>query len=82
MRLEEFVDPILGKTWGDDVYNLRLENRFQNETLSELIGVGHQTQLVDDFDEIMGHAGAILVDKNGNKEAGFDLRSDGIALGD
>ena len=24
---------------------------------------------------------AIIIDKYGNKEAGFDLRSDGIALG-
>ena len=29
----------------------------------------------------MGHAGAIIIDKYGNKEAGFDLRSDGNALG-
>ena len=28
------------------------------------------------------HAGAIIIDKYGNKEGGFDLRSDGIALGD
>ena len=49
--------------------------------MSKLIEAGHQIQLVDDFDEIMGHAGAIVTDKYGNKEAGFDLRSDGIALG-
>ncbi len=72
---------LLGKTWGDDVHNLRLEKRFDNKIISKLIEAGHQIQLVDDFDEIMGHAGAILVYKNGNKEAGFDLRSDGIALG-
>ncbi len=72
---------LLGKTWGDDVHNLRLENRFDNKIISKLIEVGHEIQLVNDFDEIMGHAGAILIDSFGNKEAGYDLRSDGSALG-
>ena len=72
---------MLGKTWGDDVHNLRLEKRFDNKIISKLIEAGHQIQLVDDFDEIMGHAGAIIIDKYGHKEAGFDFRSDGLALG-
>ena len=72
---------MLGKTWGDDVHNLRLEKRFDDKIINRLIEAGHEIQLVGDFDEIMGHAGAIVTDKYGNKEAGFDLRSDGIALG-
>ena len=72
---------LLGKTWGQDTHNLRLEKRFDNNTVSKLIEVGHEIQLVNDFDEVMGHAGAIVSFKNGFKEAGFDLRSDGLALG-
>ena len=72
---------LLGKTWGDDVHNLRLEKRFDDKIINRLIEAGHEIQLVDDFDEIMGHAGAIVTYQYGNKEAGFDLRSDGIALG-
>ena len=55
--------------------------KFDDKIIKRLIEAGHQIQLVDDFDEIMGHAGAIIIDKYGNKEAGFDLRSDGMALG-
>ncbi len=72
---------LLGKTWGQDTHNLRLEKRFDDNTISKLIEVGHEIQLVNYFDEIMGHAGAIVSFKNGLKEAGFDLRSDGLALG-
>ena len=72
---------LLGKTWGNDVQNLRIENRFDKELIDNLKRLGHQIQLVDEFDEVMGHAGAILSHKKGLKEGAFDYRSDGLAIG-
>ena len=72
---------LLGKTWGSDVHNLRLENRFDPIVINELKKVGHKVELVEEFNEIMGHSGAILSHLNGIKEGAFDYRSDGMAIG-
>ena len=72
---------LLGKTWGSDVNNLRLENRFDPIVINKLKNVGHKIVLVEEFNEIMGHSGAILSHLNGIKEGAFDYRSDGIAIG-
>ena len=72
---------LLGKTWGNDIQNLRLENRFDKETIEKLKNIGHEIEIVDEFNDIMGHAGAILIKKNGLKEGAFDYRSDGSATG-
>ena len=72
---------LLGRTWGDNNTKLRLENRFDIKIVEELKSLGHDIELVDDFDEIMGHAGALVRKNSGMIEAGFDLRSDGLAIG-
>jgi len=49
--------------------------------LADLKNLGHIIEKVGDFEEIMGHAGAIVDHPNGLKEGGYDLRSDGDAVG-
>jgi len=43
--------------------------------------MGHIVEKVEAYDEIMGHAGALVSYPNGLKEGGYDLRSDGISIG-
>ena len=72
---------LLGRTWGSDVTNLRIENRFKPEVYDELLKAGHDVEVIGDFDEIMGHAGALVVHPNGLIEGASDPRSDGAAVG-
>ncbi len=73
---------LFGRTWGDNTTKLKLEQRFQKQICQKLKFIGHDIELVEEFDDIMGHAGALIRHKNGLIEAGYDLRSDGIASGD
>ena len=72
---------LLGRTWGDSSTTLKLEDRFSKTLINNLEKVGHDTELLGEFDEVMGHAGIILRHIDGKLEAGYDLRSDGMALG-
>ena len=71
---------LLGRTWGDETPRLRLENRFKPSVVSALELAGHDIEIVGDFDEIMGHAGAVVRDRNGNFQGASDPRCDGAAL--
>jgi len=72
---------LLGKTWGSDVTNLRIENRFPPQVYDQLKAAGHDVEVIGDFDEVMGHAGAIVRHTNGLIEGASDPRSDGAACG-
>jgi len=76
---------LLGRTWGAEHTNLRIENRFGPEVFSALEGAGHDIDIVGPFDEVMGHAGALVLHKNGSRsgviEAAADPRGDGVAAG-
>jgi gamma-glutamyltranspeptidase/glutathione hydrolase len=72
---------LLGRTWGDDNNNLKLESRFSPELIAALRNAGHDVVIVDPFSDLMGHAGALVQNSNGIIEAGFDPRSDGRAAG-
>ncbi len=72
---------LLGKTWGDETTSLKIEERFSSDTLDNLKSMGHVVEKVGAFEEIMGHAGALVCYPNGLKEGGYDLRSDGSAIG-
>ena len=45
--------------------------------ISTLRGMGHEVELLDAFDETVGHAGCIVRHADGALEGGFDVRSDG-----
>ncbi len=80
-RLQEAVTGprwLLGRTWGALKTNLRLENRFPADVVAALIAAGHDVEVVGAFDEVMGHAGALVRHGSGVIEGAADPRSDGL----
>lgn len=71
---------LLGRTWGDHSDNLKMESRFAPEVIEALRARGHDIVLLDDYDEIVGHAGAIVRYPDGRIEGASDPRSDGAAV--
>ncbi len=71
---------LLGRTWGDVNTRLKLESRFDPTLVRQLADAGHDIEIVDDFDDMMGHAGAVVVHPSGTFEAATDPRADGAAL--
>lgn len=72
---------LLGRTWGQTSDSLKVESRFPAETVAALRGLGHEVDLVGDYDEVMGHAGAVVRHADGSFEGASDPRSDGAAVG-
>lgn len=72
---------LLGRTWGQDSDTLKLESRFPQATVDRLRALGHVVEVVQPYDEVMGHAGAIVHHPDGTYEGGTDPRSDGAAAG-
>lgn len=73
---------LLGRTWGKSSESLKLESRFRPEIVDGLRALGHEVDVVGEFDEMMGHAGAIVRDANtGILEGGADPRSNGAVAG-
>lgn len=72
---------LLGRTWGSDATNLRIENRFNPDLYDQLRTAGHNVEIIGEFDEIMGHAGARVHHRDGLIEGAWDPRSDGAAVG-
>ncbi len=69
---------LLGRTWGAPKSNLRIENRFNPMVTNALAEAGHDLELVEPFNEIMGHAGAIVRDQTGLFMGAADPRCDGV----
>jgi len=72
---------LLGRTWGQSSDSLKLEGRFDDETVLMLRLWGHEVELLPDFSESVGHAGAIVRHSNGMFEGASDPRSNGSAAG-
>ena len=68
---------LLGRTWGQTSDTLKLEARFPAAVIEQLRRYGHEVEVLQDWDETMGHAGAIVRHGNGVLEGGADPRSDG-----
>ena len=68
---------LLGRTWGDTSETLKLEARFEMGLAHALMEWGHEVEILEPYDETVGHAGAIVRHKNGSLEGGADPRSDG-----
>ena len=71
---------LLGRTWGDSTNNLRLENQLYQQHGATLQALGHDITTVADNNELMGHAGAIMLGQDGKVIATSDPRSDGQSL--
>ncbi|USG62549.1 gamma-glutamyltransferase family protein [Sneathiella marina] len=72
---------LLGRTWGAETSNLRIENRVAPHIIQQLLEAGHDLEVIGAYDEVMGHAGALVHHPNGLIEGAADPRSDGLALG-
>jgi gamma-glutamyltranspeptidase len=73
---------LMGRTWGTSKQDLSLEGRISDEVARELERRGQPVQMLPDWDDNMGHAQAIRVDReNGFLESGADPRGDGAAAG-
>jgi gamma-glutamyltranspeptidase/glutathione hydrolase len=83
--LEQALDAprwLLGRTWGSEHTNLRLESRFDERLIDQLMSAGHDIDvLADGHSDTMGHAGAVIFHPDGTLEGGHDPRADGGAAG-
>lgn len=71
-----------GRTWGVATNELKIEGRVAQNIIRELSDRGHSVKVVEDYTDVMGHAGAILIDPETNRKSGAaDPRSDGAAVG-
>ena len=72
---------VLGRTWGAETTSLRIENRVAPGIIEELRRAGHDLDVVGPFEEMMGHAGALVLHPDGLIEGAADPRGDGQAVG-
>ncbi|MBQ3059823.1 MAG: gamma-glutamyltransferase [Desulfovibrio sp.] len=71
---------LLGRSWGAPDNDLKLEGRISSSIAEDLRRRGHVVRMLDNFTEVMGHAGAIRCHANGILQGAADPRSDGQAL--
>ncbi|ONN67532.1 gamma-glutamyltransferase family protein [Herbaspirillum sp. VT-16-41] len=72
---------LLGRTWGDVSTNLKVEGRVPAATIDALRQAGHEVQVVEEYTDMMGHAGAVCVHPDGVIEGATDPRADGVCAG-
>jgi gamma-glutamyltranspeptidase/glutathione hydrolase len=85
MPLDRAIDAprwLLGRTWGSVATNLRMESRFDGNLIDRLLSAGHDVEvLADAYSDTMGHAGAVVLHRDGSLEGAHDPRADGGAAG-
>ncbi len=73
---------LYGRTWGASSNTLKLEGRIPEDVRLTLTEKGHDIEVLADFTDVMGHAGAIWINPDTNvKFGGADPRGDGVAIG-
>ncbi len=72
---------LLGKTWGQESTTLKFENRTDAKALQALRDAGHDVEVLEDYSDTMGHAGAIVRQPDGLYLGAADPRSDGVVAG-
>jgi len=68
---------LLGRTWGAESTTLKLESRFPAALVERLRAAGHAVEMAGEFDDVMGHAGALVHRPQGLLEGATDPRSNG-----
>nr|WP_051094059.1 gamma-glutamyltransferase family protein [Kaistia granuli] len=72
---------LLGRTWGSDHTQVRVENRLDPDLVLALERAGHEVTVLDEaYSDTMGHAGALVRRKDGRIFGASDPRSDGAAV--
>lgn len=74
---------LYGRAFGRPSNTLKIESRFSEDVRKELTNLGHELHVLSAYNDIMGHAGAIRIDKSLGSllQGGSDPRGDGAALG-
>ncbi|HEY2138320.1 MAG TPA: gamma-glutamyltransferase [Xanthobacteraceae bacterium] len=73
---------LLGRTWGSSHTNLRMESRFDGGLVDRMQSAGHDVEvLAEPYSDTMGHAGAVVLRRDGTLEGAHDPRADGGAAG-
>jgi gamma-glutamyltranspeptidase/glutathione hydrolase len=73
---------VLGRTWGAPRTALRLESRFDGNLIEALAVAGHDIEVLPEpYSDVMGHAGAVVLHKDGTCEGAHDPRADSGAAG-
>jgi gamma-glutamyltranspeptidase/glutathione hydrolase len=73
---------LYGRTWGEATSSLSIESRAGDDVIAELRRRGHNLNVIDAWDERVGHAQAIRIDPiTGMRYGGADPRGDGLAMG-
>ncbi|MEX0928988.1 MAG: gamma-glutamyltransferase [Balneolales bacterium] len=73
---------LMGRTWGAKTQDLSLEGRISDEVVRELKLRGQPIKMLEDWNDNMGHAQAIRINRQGGfLEGGADPRGDGFAMG-
>jgi gamma-glutamyltranspeptidase len=68
---------LLGRTWGADSTNLKVESRIGGDVIEALRAAGHDVEVVPPFSDMMGHTGALVLHPDGTIQGASDCRSDG-----
>lgn len=72
---------LLGRTWGQESVSLKLEGRIAAQVVEALRRAGHNIEVLEDWSDSMGHAGAIVLHPGGLITGAADPRSDGLVAG-
>ncbi|XP_026753578.1 oxamate amidohydrolase proenzyme-like [Galleria mellonella] len=72
---------VYGDTLQKHVTTVKIEDRFDEDTIKYLKNKGHVIELLPPFSEKFGHAGAIVRHPDGRLEGAYDPRSNGNAAG-
>ncbi|MEX0780829.1 MAG: gamma-glutamyltransferase [Balneolales bacterium] len=73
---------LMGRTWGAKTQDLSLEGRISDEVVRELKLRGQPVKMLEGWNDNMGHAQAIRINRDGGfLEGGADPRGDGFAMG-
>lgn len=73
---------LYGRTWGASSNDLKIEGRITERIVQDLKRKGHLIKVVDNYTDVMGHAGVILIDpKTKVRQGASDPRGDGVAIG-
>lgn len=67
----------LGRGWSGPSPDLKVESRLDPALIAALRDAGHEVTVVDAFDGLMGHAGAVVRHPEGLLEGAADPRGDG-----
>lgn len=71
---------LLGRTWGADATSLKVESRLDPVLIETLRAAGHDVEVVEAYDNRMGHAGLVSMAVDGQVTGAADPRADGACV--